>query len=48
MTLGVSRGVTHVDAPVPEQTDAEMREALAQRCHELDAQVCLFLIAANS
>ncbi|KAH9637686.1 hypothetical protein HF086_009354 [Spodoptera exigua] len=39
LTLGVNRGSVHLDAPPAEQSDADMREALAQRCHELDTQV---------
>ncbi|KAJ8735629.1 hypothetical protein PYW07_007249 [Mythimna separata] len=39
LTLGVNRGSVHLDAPPAEQTDVDMREALAQRCHELDTQV---------
>ncbi|XP_037303195.1 protein hook-like [Manduca sexta] len=39
LTLGVNRGSLHLDAAAPEQTDVDMREVLAQRCHELDTQV---------
>ncbi|XP_035455440.1 protein hook isoform X1 [Spodoptera frugiperda] len=39
LTLGVNRGSVGLDAPPVEQSDADMREALAQRCHELDTQV---------
>ncbi|XP_049875363.1 protein hook [Pectinophora gossypiella] len=39
LTLGGNRGSLHAEAAVADQTDAEMREALAQRCHELDTQV---------
>ncbi|XP_063357929.1 protein hook [Cydia amplana] len=35
LTLG-GRGAPHADAPEP---DTDMREVLAQRCHELDTQV---------
>ncbi|CAK1540158.1 unnamed protein product [Leptosia nina] len=37
--LGQNRGSLQLDGPSPEQADVDMREALAQRCHELDAQV---------
>ncbi|XP_047026986.1 protein hook isoform X2 [Helicoverpa zea] len=39
LTLGVNRGSVHLESPAVEQSDAEMREVLAQRCHELDTQV---------
>ncbi|OWR54762.1 hook protein [Danaus plexippus plexippus] len=39
ITLGPNRNSIHSDTPAVEQTDADMREALAQRCHELDTQV---------
>ncbi|XP_075974571.1 hook microtubule tethering protein isoform X2 [Anticarsia gemmatalis] len=39
LTLGPNRGSVHLDTPAAEQSDADMREALAQRCHELDTQV---------
>ncbi|KAF9802134.1 hypothetical protein SFRURICE_011824 [Spodoptera frugiperda] len=39
LTLGVNRGSVGLDAPPVEQSDADMREALAQRCHELDTQM---------
>lgn len=41
LTLGVNRGSVHLDAAPADSSDADMREALAQRCHELDTQVCL-------
>lgn len=39
LTLGANRGSIHLDTPAAEQTDADMREVLAQRCHELDTKV---------
>ncbi|CAG9796480.1 unnamed protein product, partial [Diatraea saccharalis] len=39
LTLSVNRGSIHLEAAPVEQTDADMKEALAQRCHELDTQV---------
>lgn len=39
LTLGVNRGSLHQEAGSADQTDADMREVLAQRCHELDTQV---------
>ncbi|XP_026731492.1 protein hook isoform X2 [Trichoplusia ni] len=39
LTLGVNRGSVHLDAAPADSSDADMREALAQRCHELDTQV---------
>ncbi|CAH2050626.1 unnamed protein product, partial [Iphiclides podalirius] len=38
LTLGPNRGSLHLEPAVTE-TDVDMREALAQRCHELDNQV---------
>lgn len=42
MTLG-PRGGVPVE-PVLPVSDEDMKEALAQRCHELDAQVCSLFI----
>ncbi|CAH0727451.1 unnamed protein product, partial [Brenthis ino] len=39
ITLGTNRGSIHSETTAADQTDADMREALAQRCHELDTQV---------
>ncbi|XP_072941236.1 protein hook [Epargyreus clarus] len=39
LTLGPHRGSVHSEAAAVDQTDADMREALAQRCHDLDTQV---------
>ncbi|XP_052738400.1 protein hook [Bicyclus anynana] len=41
ITLGTNRSSIHSETTNPDQTDADMREreVLAQRCHELDAQV---------
>lgn len=39
ITLGTNRGSIPSETAAGDQTDADMREALAQRCHELDTQV---------
>lgn len=39
LTLGANRGSLHSEDIGIEHSDAEMREILAQRCHELDTQV---------
>ncbi|XP_039754140.1 protein hook [Pararge aegeria] len=39
ITLGTNRNSVHSETTNADQTDADMREALAQRCHELDTQV---------
>lgn len=41
MTLGVNRGSLHTEAAGAAHADADMKEVLAQRCHELDTQVCM-------
>ncbi|CAG4978128.1 unnamed protein product [Parnassius apollo] len=38
LTLGPNRGSLHLE-PAAAETDVDMRDALAQRCHELDNQV---------
>ncbi|CAK1602238.1 unnamed protein product [Parnassius mnemosyne] len=38
LTLGPNRGSLHLE-PAATETDVDMRDALAQRCHELDNQV---------
>ncbi|KAL0851005.1 hypothetical protein ABMA28_006898 [Loxostege sticticalis] len=39
LTLGVNRGSLHLEAAGADHVDADMKEVLAQRCHELDTQV---------
>ncbi|XP_050666673.1 protein hook isoform X2 [Leptidea sinapis] len=39
ITLGANRGVVHTDVTSQDLADVDMKEVLAQRCHELDAQV---------
>ncbi|XP_050353902.1 protein hook [Nymphalis io] len=39
ITLGTNRGSIHSETTAGDQTDVDMREVLAQRCHELDTQV---------
>lgn len=37
--MGVNRGSLHLEAAGADHVDADMKEVLAQRCHELDTQV---------
>ncbi|CAH2102326.1 unnamed protein product [Euphydryas editha] len=39
ITLGTNRGSIHSETPTADHTDVDMKEVLAQRCHELDTQV---------
>ncbi|XP_028158802.1 protein hook-like [Ostrinia furnacalis] len=39
LTLGVNRGSLHLEPAPADHSDADMKEVLAQRCHELDTQV---------
>lgn len=45
ITLGLNRGGLHLDAPGVEHIDVDMREVLAQRCHELETKVRFCAIA---